>query len=52
MTACDECKFKSMQLMEREYICGHPAYKGKGKRIYRETFGVLKKLGCGGAEKK
>jgi len=47
--ACDECKFP-MPVTDREFVCYHPKYKN-GKRIYRETFGVLKKLGCGSAEK-
>jgi hypothetical protein len=33
--------------MEREYVCSHPNYPRK-KNIYRETYGVLKKLGCFG----
>lgn len=47
--ACDECRFP-MAVTDREFVCYHPKYKN-GKRIYRETFGVLKKLGCGSAEK-
>ena len=47
--ACDECRFP-MAVTDREFVCYNPKYKN-GKRIYRETFGVLKKLGCGSAEK-
>jgi hypothetical protein len=34
-------------MREREYLCSHPSYK-RSKMIYRETYGVLNKLGCGG----
>jgi len=47
MTACDECPYGKL-VREREYHCSHPKYP-RVKVIYRETFGVLKKLGCGGA---
>jgi hypothetical protein len=47
MGSCEVCKH-AMPLIEREYICSHPNYGTRGKRIYRETYGVLKKLGCGG----
>lgn len=50
MAACDEC-VHGTSVREREYHCKHPLYP-KGKVIYRETFGVLKKLGCGGAERR
>lgn len=50
MTACDGCKCGEI-MREREYLCRNPKYP-RNKMIYRETFGVLKKLGCGGAIEK
>lgn len=49
---CEICRHCSMKIIENEFICGHPVYKSKGKRIYRETSSIFKKLGCGSGEKK
>lgn len=49
MTACDEC-VSGKAVREKQYHCSHPRYGSRGKVIYPETFTVLKKLGCGGAQ--
>jgi hypothetical protein len=46
--ACDKCRH-GKAVREREYHCRHPVIYPRGKVIYRETFGVLKKVGCGSA---
>lgn len=47
VTACDTCAH-GKQVLDGQYHCSNPKYPRK-KVIYRETFMVLKKLGCGGA---
>jgi hypothetical protein len=43
---CSDCDYAE-QVRGREYHCSNPKYPNK-KVIYKETYGVLKKLGCGG----
>lgn len=51
MIACDHC-VHGKATREEQFDCSHPLFKKRGRVIYRETFRILKIVGCGSGMKK